>query len=480
MSRNLELDYCREIPFHSSTRYPEYPFEHFSSANSVYNAVRMLFFRLELDKTHFSMPGWNPLGQYISPGDSVVIKPNLVRHFNPAGSIEEQITHGSVIRAVLDYAYIALQGQGTITIGDAPVQSCRFEEVTRIAGLDQLVKYYNKNSEIKIKLVDFRKWAGYPRKFGGIQQEELDGDPEGYTLVNLGGNSEFTSINNDYQKFRVTNYDKSQMQCYHNVDTHCYVIANSCLQADVIINLPKLKTHRKAGMTGALKNIIGIIGSKDCLPHHRVGSQIEGGDEYLDKDTRKKIATNLSEAIDTADKHWLACFLSMARFLTRATKYVFPHRDNYFEGSWYGNDTIPRTIVDLNKIIKFADKKGVLQSTPQRQNLTIVDAIIAGEKEGPLEPSPKPCGTLIAGENPVAVDLVCSQIMGFDYSRIPTLIHATHAHSHSILTKAIDEVTIQADVAMPLHEVYAAYGVDFIPTSGWKGHIERSYLDFKS
>ncbi len=479
--QDLDLDYCREIPYHPSTRYPEYPFEHYSTTNRVYDAIRTLFFRLGLDRTHYNMSSWNPLGRYISPGDSVVIKPNLVRHYNPVGGIEEQITHGSVIRAVLDYAYIALQGQGTITIGDAPVQSCRFKEVTRNAGLDQLTKYYNENTEVKLRLVDFRKRAGYPRKCGKIQQEELDGDPEGYTLVNLGDYSELTGLNDDYQKFRVTNYDKRHMQRYHNADAHCYVIANSCLQADVIINLPKLKTHRKAGMTGALKNMVGIIGSKDCLPHHRAGSQSEGGDEYLHKDTRKRITTHLSEAIDTTDKRWLACLQSTGRLLTRTTKYILPYRDDYFEGSWYGNDTIPRTIVDLNKIIKFADENGTLQLTPQRQNLTIVDAIIAGEKEGPLEPSPKYCGTLIAGENPVAVDLVCSQIMGFDYSRIPTIIHATHAHTHSMLfTKAIEEVTIQADDIIPLREIYASYGVDFIPTSGWKGHIERSSQGFKS
>jgi uncharacterized protein (DUF362 family) len=472
--QDLDLDYCREIPYHPSTRYPEYPFEHYSTTNRVYDAIRTLFFRLGLDRTHYNMSSWNPLGRYISPGDSVVIKPNLVRHYNPVGGIEEQITHGSVIRAVLDYAYIALQGQGTITIGDAPVQSCRFKEVTRNAGLDQLTKYYNENTEVKLRLVDFRKRAGYPRKCGKIQQEELDGDPEGYTLVNLGDYSELTGLNDDYQKFRVTNYDKRHMQRYHNADTHCYVIANSCLQADVIINLPKLKTHRKAGMTGALKNMVGIIGSKDCLPHHRAGSQNEGGDEYLHKDTRKRVATYLSEAIDTTDKQWLTCLQGTARLLTRATKYVLPHRDDYYEGSWYGNDTIPRTIVDLNRIVKFADKQGILQLTPQRRNLTIVDAIIAGEKEGPLEPSPKPCGTLIAGENPVAVDLVCSQFMGFDYCRIPTLIHAMHAHTHSIFTKAIEEVAIQADDIIPLHEVYAMYGVDFTPTSGWEGHIERT------
>ena len=59
------------------------------------------------------------------------------------------------------------------------------------------------------------------------------------------------------------------------------------------------------------------------------------------------------------------------------------------EGSWYGNDTLWRCIVDLNKVLFYSNKKGVMQKTRQRKYLTIVDAIIAGEKEGPLEPTPK-------------------------------------------------------------------------------------------
>jgi uncharacterized protein (DUF362 family) len=31
------------------------------------------------------------------------------------------------------------------------------------------------------------------------------------------------------------------------------------LQADVFINLPKPKTHKRAGITGAMKNLVGII-----------------------------------------------------------------------------------------------------------------------------------------------------------------------------------------------------------------------------
>ena len=87
-----ELDYCRETPFHPPLNYPEYPFQDYSRVNSVYSAVRMLFLRLGLDKEHYGTEGWNPLGQLISPGDAVVIKPNLVRHYNPQGSMEAQIT----------------------------------------------------------------------------------------------------------------------------------------------------------------------------------------------------------------------------------------------------------------------------------------------------------------------------------------------------------------------------------------------------
>jgi len=37
-----------------------------------------------------------------------------------------------------------------------------------------------------------------------------------------------------------------------------------------------LKLHRKAGITCALKNLIGINGNKEYLPHHRLGgSQAE-------------------------------------------------------------------------------------------------------------------------------------------------------------------------------------------------------------
>ena len=70
------------------------------------------------------------------------------------------------------------------------------------------------------------------------------------------------------------------MRRTHAPGRHQYLVAREVIEADVIVNLPKLKTHKKAGVTCALKNLIGINGNKEYLPHHRVGGAERGGDCY--------------------------------------------------------------------------------------------------------------------------------------------------------------------------------------------------------
>ena len=93
----------------------------------------------------------------------------------------------------------------------------------------------------------------------------------------------------------------------------------------------------------------------------------------------------------------------------------------YSEGSWWGNHTISRTIVDLNKILFYADKNGKMKNTPQRKDLIVADMIVSGEKEGPVAPSPKNVGIVASGVNPVCFDRVIAALMGFDIKMIPTL-----------------------------------------------------------
>jgi len=92
------------------------------------------------------------------------------------------------------------------------------------------------------------------------------------------------------------------------------------------------------------------------------------------------------------------------------------------EGSWQGNDTIWRTVLDLNHILFYADRAGRLMDVPQRRYLAIVDGIIAGEGEGPLASTPRSSGLIIAGKDPVLVDAACVRAMGYPIDAIP-MVH---------------------------------------------------------
>ena len=137
------------------------------------------------------------------------------------------------------------------------------------------------------------------------------------------------------------------------------------------------------------------------------------------------------------------------------------------EGNWYGNDTIWRSIVDVNNILFFADKNGRMHSKQQRKYITIIDGIIGMQKEGPLEGIPMSSGLLVGGSHPTAVDAVASQLMGFDYHKI-TAIRKAFADEKYVLTPfSYDDIRINSPIL--LHQVNCT----FQPSKRWIGHIER-------
>jgi len=467
------LGYDSVAPFHPSEKFPEYPFIQSGERNSVYRAVRSLFRQMGMDADNFGSAVWNPLGGLIQPGNKVLLKPNFVKHLNPLGDFDCMCTHGSVIRAVLDYVYIALKGRGQIIIADAPLQSCDFKKLVNKTGLNRILDFYKQHCGLQIKLMDFRLAVAAKDITGFISTKRQEGDPAGYVAVDLKSDSELSEICDDYEKFRVTCYNKEEMIVRHNKEKNEYLIPQSALGVDVIINLPKLKAHRKAGMTCSLKNLIGINGCKDWLPHHRIGSKEQGGDEYLHKSIRKEILSKLADAIYSSEGKIKPRLLILLHSFIKHLRIIFPYSDPYLEGSWYGNDTIARTIADLNRIALYADKEGKLQRDVQRKMFVVVDAIVAGEKEGPLKPSPKHCGLLVAGFNPVEVDLVCSRVMGFDYRKIGQFKYALKSRSMPLFEKRPEDIEIAAERCRSLDGVYDAYGEDFASAGGWRGHIER-------
>src|SRR5436309_13463681 len=66
----------------------------------------------------------------------------------------------------------------------------------------------------------------------------------------------------------------------HSGAHHEYLLCRTPMDADVLINLPKLKTHKKVGLTCALKNLVGINANKNWLPHHTEGTPDDGGDQF--------------------------------------------------------------------------------------------------------------------------------------------------------------------------------------------------------
>jgi hypothetical protein len=179
------------------------------------------------------------------------------------------------------------------------------------------------------------------------------------------------------------------------------------LGADVIINLPKLKTHKKTGVTLALKSFIGLSHEKYWLPHFTAGHPGVGGDEFeRPQSSSDRVEAYLSR-VPLSGGHSL---VARAPRLRAAPKII--------DGSWEGNDTLWRTILDLNRAILFADRKGRLMDQPQRRYLAIVDGIVAGEGEGPLGATAVDAGLLLAGRDPGLVDHAATLAMGFDPNRI--------------------------------------------------------------
>src|SRR5246127_1613619 len=59
-----------------------------------------------------------------------------------------------------------------------------------------------------------------------------------------------------------------------------------------------------------------------------------------------------------------------------------------------------------------------------RPDFVIVDGILGMEGNGPIQGEPKPCGVLVLGDDPVAVDSTCARIMGLLPERIKHIARA--------------------------------------------------------
>ncbi len=454
--------------------YPEYPFSETDVncngyINNAYDMVRDCLRGYGLDAEYFGTEKWNPLGTYIRPDDTVLIKPNLVMHCNEnskAGkyALECLVTNPACIRAICDYCVIALKGTGRIIIADAPMQGCDFSSLSEKMGFSDLQNFY-KSKGVSIEIRDLRQYESVFNRNKVIVKKK-DTDSKGI-MVRLGTKSMHRMSGN--QKYQVSDYDKKDTRFFHNREIHNYEVSATVLESDVVINFCKPKTHRLAGITAAMKNMVGITYNKASLPHRTEGSVEEGGDAYKKKSWFKRRSDDALTAKIRAENRGRLITATFFRYVYGGTLVLgrFFSGDKSYIGSWYGNDTIWRTVCDLNYIVKYASKSGVICDTEQRKMLNIGDMIIAGEGNGPVSPYPKVLGVVIISDEAYALDETVARMMGFNIMEIPILRNIINGNTW-IKYRNITLRSNHRGLKGNLKDIRFPDDWRFLPHDGWK------------
>jgi uncharacterized protein (DUF362 family) len=442
----------------TAARYPAFPY---SSDDSLSKALGSLFLMWGKDPQ-------NPFKEWLRPGGRVVIKPNWVLHDSPnEADVDALVTHTSLIKYLVDLVAVGLKGYGSIIIGDAPLQSCDFQALVKRTRIEEVVDQARKTyPNLDITVDDWRLTIFVGESAAQRHNSNHDSaSSQDYQIVDLGADSFLEDISDYADRFRVTCYPPKLMAAHHQKGKHEYLVTRKVFDADLLINVPKMKTHIKAGLTGALKNLVGINGHKEFLPHHILGSSENGGDCYY-KDN------GLRNAYDAAyDKFWerygnlpeasRKLGTVMLSALWRASRILTG--DSTSAGSWYGNETIWRMTLDLNHLLYFGRR-------PPKKIISIVDGIIAGEGEGPLRPSPRPAGLIVAGSNPAYVDAVIGKLMGYNISRVPTVYHAIYHRKSQFSGPYLESFNAQMslDGGSKLVSFDELPNLDFIKPEHWK------------
>ncbi len=474
--------YPSAAPFHPDTRAVEAPFAERSEArNNVYEAVREVFRVSGLDSDHFGTRDWNPLSGLIAPGETVLLKPNLVKESHPRDPDGWQyvLTHGSVIRAVTDFVWKALQGQGRIWVGDAPQTDSSFSAISEVLGLNEVYKYLVSKG-VPFEVADLRQEEWQNRDGVITKRRKLAGDRRGYVRYDLSDQSEFHG-HPGAGRYYGADYDTSEVNSHHTSGRHEYLVAGSAIACDVLFSLPKLKTHKKAGITVSLKNLVGINGDKNWLPHHTEGDSSKGGDEHPGNGqvhrTERRIVPYfwaLSRRLPVAGPIAHRAARALGRRVFGDTEEVVR------SGNWWGNDTIWRMCLDLNKLLMYGNRDGTLR-TPgpagRKRHFVLVDGIVAGEGRGPMNPDPVAAGLIVFGTHPASVDAACAVLMGFDPDRIPIVRKAFDCATLPLADwhwRDVQLLSNHSEWACQLDEISDDSVFHFQPHFGWRGQIERS------
>jgi len=253
-----------------------------------------------------------PLGgmaAFVRPGDRVLLKPNLLAGKPPEKAVT---THPEMVRAVIT---LVQEAGGVALVGDSP---------------------------------GIGKPEAVAKKCGVWEVIEVTGA--------------------GFAPFETSVQVATQTGTFQHLE-----LAQDILDADVVINLPKLKTHQMMGLTCAVKNLFGaVVGLRKPRLHLQAG---------------------------TSKEYFALMLLELAEFI--------------------------------------------------RPALTIVDAVVGMEGDGPGSGDPVPIGALLAGVDPLAIDTVACELLGMDPAAVWTQVVANKTGRPGARLSEVDIVGDQPAALRP-------------------------------
>ena len=161
------------------------------------------------DALHLLLEPLGGISSFVKPGQNVLIKPNMLAGKNPEKAVT---THPEIVRQVI---LMAQSAGGRISVGDSPGLG-KPESVARKCGIMDVIE------ETGVHFAPFEESVPITLETG----------------------------------------------TFHHLE-----VAREALETDVIINLPKLKTHQMMGYTGAVKNLFGlVVGMRKVRLHLQAGT----------------------------------------------------------------------------------------------------------------------------------------------------------------------------------------------------------------
>ena len=401
----------------------------------------------------------------------IFLLPNFVTHSRSKSDesrVHARCTSGFIVSEILRALAEGAPANARIRWGNAPLQACDWTRLCEELNLTAIAESFSSDHRIHGPL-DLRSLKVTRGGLGTLWNQRFAKSCQ-EIAVDLGSSSLLEPL---FRQTRppalgVGDYPPSATNAYHGAGRHIYILSKEVLEAELIVSVPKLKVHEKVGLSCALKGVVGTVARKECLPHYRLGGPAENGDEFPRAFVLAKTGSRL---LCWADERGCGIVANGIRIVGKGCRWLARRLYRIpTGGGWKGNDTAWRMVLDLARLLRYARSDGTLSTTPVRDHVAIVDGLVAGEGEGPLRPSPRRMGVIVAGADACAVDYACALVAGWDPARLPLIANSFGCEPYR-LTKLTPEAIKFFINGRPISgsELARQFRPPLKPPLGWAG-----------